>query len=129
MPKLLPRMSGRGATLVQCVASLAPMAYRRPTSQELAQKSAELSDRTEKNRKNMIESELSVVDVFCDRAETELRIGNCDRANDVLNEAKKALDEARRRIDELPSEPHYRKELRDELDGLQDRMECIKKAA
>ncbi len=105
------------------------MAFRRLTQQELADKSSELSDRTEKNRKNMIRSELTVIDVFCDRAETESRLGNRDRANDALSEARKALDEARHRIRELPSEPEYQKELREELQELEKRMERIKRAA
>ncbi len=105
------------------------MAFRRLTSQELAQKSTELSDRTEKNRSNMIRTELTVIDLFCDRAETELRVGNRDRANNALGEAKKAFDEARRRVDELPSELHCQEELRDELQALQERIEHIKNAA
>ncbi len=101
------------------------MTFRRLTSQELVDKSTELLHRTEKNRKNMIESERSVIEVFCDRARTELRIGNRDRARDALCEAKKAVGEARLRLSELLKNPGLQRELTEQLEDLQTKLSTL----
>ncbi len=104
------------------------MALRRRTQQELAEKYSELSNRTQKNRESIIESELSVIEVFCDRTETELRIGNRNRANEALKEAKKAVAETQKRLSELPRENQFRSEIKQQLEELLTRVHALENA-
>ncbi len=105
------------------------MRREQPHPRELFQQAADLAEKTDKNRKDMIRAELSTITSFCDRAETSFRLGRRPHADKMLAEATKGVLTAKDQIDKLSAQDADGAELKKALNDVETRLQRIKKAA
>jgi hypothetical protein len=94
----------------------------------LRNKAEELAQKTEKNREQLVRSEIMLAETFCDLAETELRAGDRDHADKVMDGVRKALKEARSRMVDLDLDDNDCKSMRAQVGEIAERLRQLEKA-
>jgi hypothetical protein len=105
------------------------MKHNDPARSDLFRQTLALAEETQKNRKEMIQAEISTISSFCDRAETELRLGKLDRVEKMLQAAREGIDTAKEQLSKLPSNDDRRNGLREAISVAEKRFKRIKREA
>ena len=86
-----------------------------------------LLEETEKNREQLIRSELSIATTFSELADTEYRLGNRKRAHKIIADAKKAIEQVNKRVAESSLNGNRREEVRGQIQDLTGKLDDLER--